>query len=705
MRIGIITFQRVGNYGAELQAYALQTRLNQMGYTAENIDYLYYRHPRFQVTPRAKAVHALSPVTRLKATLFPVFSKLRALRHRALSRERVRLFESFDAHLRCSREYRTIDELYAAPGDYDVYLVGSDQVWNPRTNTNLGPYFLDFVPAGKRCVSYAASIGAPTLSPVNFMYFKTMLQRFEAVGLREETAVRLVSGMNLGVEVRRNLDPTLLLQPEDWRALACKPKAFDESVPYLLLYDLIASSETITLAEEEARREGLRLVRLGDGAYGPAEFLWLVDHATRCVSNSFHGTVFSILLRRPFTTVIPRGMTNASRIEDLLALLGLLGRMVRAQTIAQSQALSLPEIDWDAVEMRLKAAQCDAEAFLRRALETPALRKTPRLPLACYALWNKDPAARAAATSGGLFGVLAEATLVRGGTVYGSAFDEDFHSVHHRAARSREALVPLFKSKYCWSDPKTAYREALADLRAGREVLFSGTPCQCAAMRAQAQDCDERLFTVDIVCHGTPEPRYFAAYIRELEAKFRDRVVAYDFRDKRRGWNFPRVCVTFSRSGERILRYDPYFAAFSLNLTLRPGCLRCPYAGLERAGDFTLADCWRVAASHPQYDDGRGTSLLLVNTSKARERWQAIEATGCVAGGSYNIALAQQRNVPLMMSAYADPLLRARFRQRFEETGSFAQAARCFLTTKARVRAMLKCTVKFLLWPILKGRQ
>lgn len=705
MRIGIITFQRVGNYGAELQAYALQARLNQMGYTAENIDLLYYKHPRFRSTPRARAEHVLSLMTRFKATLFPLLSKLRALRHRTQSLHRARLFEAFDRHLRCSREYQSIDDLYAAPGDYDVYLVGSDQVWNPRTNANLGPYFLDFAPAGKRCVSYAASIGASTLSPANFMYFKAKLQRFEAVGLREESAVRLVRGMNLGVEVRRNIDPTLLLLPENWLSLAKKPENFDERVPYLLLYDLVASPETVALAEAEAKRKGLRIVRLGDDAYGPAEFLWLFNHATHCVSNSFHGTVFSILFHRPFMTVIPRGMTNASRIENLLELFGLSGRLVRACSLVPNEIPCLSEICWDRVEMRLRAARAEAEEFLHRALRAPLPRQTPRLPLGCYALWNKIPEKRAEATSGGLFRVLAEETLARGGVVYGSAFAKDFQSAHHQSARTLEALTPLVKSKYVWSDPKSAYQEALKDLRAGREVLFVGTPCQCAAMRVQAQHFSERLLTADIVCHGTPETRYFAAYIRELEDKYHDCVVAYDFRDKRKGWNFPRVVVTFARSGERVLSEDPYFTAFCLNLTLRSSCFRCPYTNLERVGDFTLADCWRVATSHPQYDDGRGTSLLLVNTPAAVERWQAIAKTGRVAGGDYDLALAQRRNMPLMMNAYADPLLRECFRQRFEETGSFAQAARCFLTPKTRVCATLKRTVKFLFWPVLRSRQ
>lgn len=709
-RVGIITIQKCDNFGADLQAYALGAKLRRMGYDAENIDYLFYKHPRHQKGVGENPVVRLTLVNRAKECIFPFVEKLRRLRRggwtaRKLKVQRAACFaEWFKQNVPCGREYRSVSALYADPPKYDVYMVGSDQVWNPRMASNIKPYFLDFAPKGARCVSYAASIGVAGIPAGAFYLYKKLLRRFSAIGVREGGAVNIVRAMALRTEVKHVVDPTLLLDAAEWERVSVRPVGFDESKPYVLLYDLIASEETVALAHKIAIERKLKVVRVGDGTYGPGEFIWLFAHAEFVVTNSFHGTAFSLINKRDFYSVIPKGMANAGRIESVLHLVGADDRLVRADSVFLLGKATA--VNWASVQGKLNVARDDSVAFLRRAVEGPDCREEPKLPLGCYAVWNADEKVRSASTSGGLFRVLAESTIADGGVVYGAAFSDDFHRVEHRAAETAEALDPLMKSKYVWSDPTSAYKQAVVNLKNGREVLFSGTPCQIAAIKALAKDVNEKLVTVDIVCHGTPRSEYFESYISELEDCYGGKVTEYQFRDKSRGWNFPGIRCLFSNGNgySRIVGSDVFFAGYSTNTILRPGCFHCPYVGIERKSDFTIADCWRIAASKPEWDDNLGTSLVLVNTPKAMAIWKQVLESGIVRGGEYNLDLAQMRNMPLQQRA-SKPKCYEQFNRVFMETGSFASAAKVFYSRKMIVMAMITYWVRKFGWPYFRRHQ
>ena len=451
------------------------------------------------------------------------------------------------------------------------------------------------------------------------------------------------------------------------------------------------------------------MVRVGDGAYGPGEFLWLFAHANCVVTNSFHGTVFSILNEKEFVSVIPRGMTNASRIESLLKVVGLEARLVRAEESAPKG--ERPRIDWGDVRTRLEAARRESVDFLERALKgekkvvmRKAIGERPRL---CRAVWNRDAAVRAASTSGGVFTWLAEGIVRRGGVVYGAAFDSDFKHVHHVAARTMEELRPLRQSKYVASDATGAIRDAVKDLEAGLTVLFTGCPCQVFAMKAAAKDCrggGGRLLTVDIICHGTPRPEVFAAYATELEKRHGGRLARYEFRNKDKGWNFQNIVYAFV-SGEvcRVIPWlDPYFHGYSVNAFLRPGCYSCPFAMLERVGDVTIGDCWRVAASHPQWDDDRGTSVIFGNSEKGVEFLRELGIED-LPGGDYPLELAEKRNWTLMQPSVG--LYRKAFDRVFAETGSFEKAAACYMTRTRRLRYWAVYWVKRFGWFYFRHHQ
>lgn len=704
MKIGIVTIQKCNNYGADLQAYALGAKLRSMGHDAENIDYLFYKHPRHQGGVMENPALPISLKNRIKEFLFPIIATLKSFRSRCVTMERRKRFDEwFNANVKVGREYRSVKSLYDDPPKYDVYMVGSDQVWNPRLYSNIKPYFLDFVPKGAECVSYASSFGVGELSGPVFYLYKQWLKKFSHVGLREKSGERIVKAMALDAEVAHVLDPTLLLDAKEWAAVSVEPSG-KPAGKYLLLYDLIASEETVALARRWARQNGWGVVRIGDGGYGPGEFVWLFAHAEAVVTNSFHGTVFSILHHKPFYSVIPKGMGNAGRIESLLVRLEILDRMVEAS--ACSALAQKGVVDWSRIDSRLVEMRSASMAFLKRAMAGDVVKHSHKLPLGCYAIWNSDAGIRATSTSGGAFSALALDMLSRSGMVYGAAWDADFKHVRHCGIDKAADLARLRQSKYVYSDAVDAIKEAKTALRNGCEVLFSGTPCQCAAMRSAAKGIDEKLTLVDFVCHGTPLPEVWGSYAKELENMHGSKLIRYEFRDKDKGWNFQNVVYAFANGHQRrVLPWlDPYFHGYSINAFLRPCCYTCPYATIERVGDFTIGDCWRVATSNPEYDDNKGTSLVLVNTDKAAAMWEKVCGGGHVAGGTYDIDLAQCRNMALMHpppkpGCYDD------FMERFKDTGSFSKAAKCYLSWKKDVKYAAIYWIKRLGWFYFKHHQ
>ena len=703
-RVGIITIQKCNNYGADLQAYALGAKLRSMGYDAENIDYLFYKHPRHQGGGMEKPALPISLKNRIKEFLFPIIATLKGAHNRWVAIERRKRFDKwFSVNVKVGREYRSVKSLYDNPPEYDVYMVGSDQVWNPRLYSNIKPYFLDFAPNGAKCVSYASSFGVGELSGPVFYKYKQWLKKFSHIGLREESGKRIVKAMSLDAELAHVLDPTLLLNAKEWATVAVEPdkKPVRE---YLLLYDLIASEETVALARRWARQNEWDVVRIGDGGYGPGEFIWLFAHAEAVVTNSFHGTVFSILHHKPFYSVIPNGMGNAGRIESLLVKFGIVERMVDASCCTGLEQRGME--DWPRVDSKLAEMRNASTEFLERAMAGDVARQGHKLPLGCYAVWNSDVAVRAASTSGGVFSILAGDILSRGGIVYGAAWDTDFKHVRHCGVDNAADLSRLRQSKYVYSEATESIKEAKSALSNGREVLFSGTPCQCAAMRNAAKGIDEKLTLVDFVCHGTPLPEVWESYAKELENKYGRKLTRYEFRNKDKGWNFQNVIYVFANGLQRrVLPWlDPYFHGFSVNAFLRPCCYTCPYATIERVSDFTIADSWRVAASNPEYDDDKGTSLVLVNTGKANAMWERVRGSGCVAGGAYDVDLAQCRNMALMHPP-SKPRCHDAFMDRFKGTGSFSEAAKCYLSWKKDVKYAAIYWIKRLGWFYFRHHQ
>ena len=247
-----------------------------------------------------------------------------------------------------------------------------------------------------------------------------------------------------------------------------------------------------------------------------------------------------------------------------------------------------------------------------------------------WAAYCKEDKIRLASSSGGIFSLLAEEILEEGGVVFGAAFDGQM-MVHHVAVESVRDLERLRGSKYLQSRIENSYADVKAYLAADRKVLFSGTACQIAGLLHFLGRPYEKLWTVDVLCHGVPTPTLWKNYLSEQNRAFKMPVRQISFRDKSQGWK--KYQMAWKVEGGEIYRQpasrNPYMRLFLSNICLRPSCYDCHFKGFPRVSDLTLGDCWGVEQHSPEMDDDKGTSVVIVNTEKGNTLREKI-AGRCV---------------------------------------------------------------------------
>lgn len=241
----------------------------------------------------------------------------------------------------------------------------------------------------------------------------------------------------------------------------------------------------------------------------------------------------------------------------------------------------------------------------------------PKKPLKVYAAKNPNEEIRMQSSSGGIFTMLAEQTINKGGVVFGAKFNDKWEVVHD-FTETIEGIAPFRGSKYVQSRICDNYLKAQQFLKAGREVLFTGTPCQIAGLKKFLRKEYTNLLTVDVVCHGVPSPLVWRDYLQYINP-YKENINFINMRDKSRGWSKYSYLI----KGEDITLYDDYaensiyLKGFICDLFLRSSCYNCPSKSGKSYSDFTLADCWGFEESCPELFDNRGISAVLVNTSKA----------------------------------------------------------------------------------------
>lgn len=284
-------------------------------------------------------------------------------------------------------------------------------------------------------------------------------------------------------------------------------------------------------------------------------------------------------------------------------------------------------------------------------------------PAACYAAFANDDVTRLQSTSGGIFSLLAEAVLRKGGVVFGARFDDSF-AVFHSFTETEAGFSPFRGSKYAQSDLQGAYSQVHQFLKSTRPVLFSGTPCQIAGLRSFLRDKEyDNLFLVSIVCRGVPSPRIWKDYLGNLSGK--QLPTSVNMRNKDNGWS--RYKLVIRRDGQTLLDRQgtdtPFMRAFLMNLTLRPSCYSCHFRG-NHGSDLTLGDYWGVERFHPDMADDKGTSVILAYSEKGRKLLEGLDVT--LHESRYEDALQDN---PAIVSPPPEPADRARFWKDYQKHG------------------------------------
>lgn len=274
---------------------------------------------------------------------------------------------------------------------------------------------------------------------------------------------------------------------------------------------------------------------------------------------------------------------------------------------------------------------------------TATLEKMLCPPIRVMALRDKDTESLFRSASGGAFSVLARPVLRKGGVVFGAEMLEK-GKVRQVQITDAGELSRLQGSKYVQSDTAGTFSECANALRAGKTVLYSGTPCQVFALRSYLKregmgDKDlELLLTVDLICHGVTSPKLFRLYIDWLEKKVGavPGSLYYEFRSKKQGWGLNySYSFTSKKDGKKHDRFggcedDPYYMAFLEGQLYRSSCYKCRFARKERVGDFTIGDFWGVQREHPDFYCCDGVSVVLINTLKGDGYFQKYCIGDCL---------------------------------------------------------------------------
>lgn len=238
------------------------------------------------------------------------------------------------------------------------------------------------------------------------------------------------------------------------------------------------------------------------------------------------------------------------------------------------------------------------------------------IPLKIYGVKLKDKNKVNESQSGGAFSAIAEAFLKEGAIVYGCSMNSENEAVYSRIDNI-DRLNEIKGSKYVQARLDETFISVIKDLKNGYKVLFSGTPCYVSAIKklASIKDCDNNLYTVDLICHGVPSPLVYRTYLNELSSIKKSKVAKFVFRDKNCGWSNHLEKVIYDNGIEEI-RND-YVNLFYTNLSLRPSCGKCKFARTERVSDFTVADFWGVKKFYPSFYDDSGVSVIFCNNEWA----------------------------------------------------------------------------------------
>ena len=373
MKIKTITCQHVYNYGASLQAYALQHYLERLNNEVEIIQFVPWYHHRYELFHVEKNSKYYS-ITKHNPILKIAYCLLKNTRQLITWKRKIS-FDNFDKNfLRLTKEkYENSASIKQNPPEADLYIAGSDQIWNTDCLNGREPaYYLDF---GRQVykASYAASFGTSEIQDDAKDSVKAFINKLDRISVREDSGKKILE--DLGFEnVTKVVDPVFLLNQNEWKTLSRKARKYNIKDKYLFLYNFIDDPRIRNFSILVAKRMQLKIVSVNDfrkidyadynvNDAGPLEFIELLSGAEMVIANSFHATAFSVIFHKPFFSFPLACQKNSSRMTDFLNQLGLLNHFNPNAYID-----SLIEYDW--VQKKLDAEIEESKEYLNEILES-----------------------------------------------------------------------------------------------------------------------------------------------------------------------------------------------------------------------------------------------------------------------------------------------------------------------------------------------
>lgn len=312
--------------------------------------------------------------------------------------------------------------------------------------------------------------------------------------------------------------------------------------------------------------------------------------------------------------------------------------------------------------------------------------KESKEPLISYAAVNIHDEVRNESSSGGVFTALSISIISEGGVVFGAKYDENWCVMHHFAETVDDCRA-FRGSKYVQSRIGNLYKQVEYFLRAGRRVLFSGTPCQISALKNFLRKEYDNLVLVDVVCHGVPSPKIWEEYLQSLNLR---QISSISHKDKSTGWRSYSFTIK-DDMGEIVFKEkasdNKFLTAFIDNLILRPSCFSCPAKSGKSGADITLADFWGVEHILPQIDDNKGISFISCNSDKGKNLIEGLDLS--LVATDYQLSIQYNS---CMVTSTQEPAERAKFWVDYQQKGINA-----LLTRKKKSQSIIKRIIKRLI--------
>lgn len=583
----------------------------------------------------------------------------------------------------------------------DTFVVGSDQLWNWHVSFG-GKMYLPFVQDDKFMFSFATSLGAldDHVPKGQRRFVRNCLSRFDAISVREEFSKEILR-KKYGIYADRIIEPVFWLEKADYINLADDSEYVTPN-SYILAYILDPTKEKLEYLERVGRKLGLPVVTIPDAAYkilpsswGRCEyadhfpnlimemevvdFLKLYADASFVVTDSFHGTAFSIIFEKKFISICNL-IRGKDRFLDMLGRFDLMERLLYEGNLVWKEDY-INDIDFEKIHSMLSQERILAIEWVHKAFLTPKKNKhigkvekecigcgacasicpadaiemvygqygyyQPKVNankcLDCSKCKMVCPALKApinentikpdlyefqcgdtqtlmTSTSGGVFLSIAERFIESGGAVYGVAWNENFLAQHIRVSNSKD-LCKLQKSKYMQSYTGNIFQLVKDDVEEGYPVLFSGCPCQIAGLKNYLGTNYENLLLIDLLCGNAPSSEFFQMYLKD---DCPNNLKNYEFRTKIIDKNVDAETITMTLSDDRkIVRHgvkeDAYQKAYHPHFMCAEHCEHCKYQRFPRLGDLTIGDFWWLKEKDITISCEKGVSAVLINNSKGEK--------------------------------------------------------------------------------------